>query len=197
MATNRKTRLVYLGGPIRALSREKATSWRKQAADLLYESGLATFDPAGAWLVPNHHTNGRNDPVLETHLQIANDTAVALSDACVFAYFGVPSLGTDREIELALSLRKPIVILSVEVDSTVEGFIPISEWLLNRFPSLAERLAAPYLPMLADGSRTNPRYYQTSNPELALWCNSLSRLAECVLESLRELDEAIQEIRHV
>lgn len=125
----RTTNLVYLAGPVRSVGRDEAMFWRLQMATRLHRMGIATFNPAAAWDVPNHLTNGINDLELETSLQSINDIAVAMSNGVVVAYQGVPSVGTDREIRLAKGLRKPIVVL----DLTNQARSGFAEWYKERF----------------------------------------------------------------
>lgn len=125
----RVTNLVYLAGPVRSVSREEASFWRLQMATRLHRMGIATFNPAAAWSVPNHFTNGINDLELETSLQSINDIAVAMSNAVVVAYQATPSVGTDREINLAKGLRKPIVVLRLG-NMLAESF---HKWYHERF----------------------------------------------------------------
>lgn len=125
----RVTNLVYLAGPVRSVSREEASFWRLQMATQLHRIGIATFNPAAAWNVPSHMTNGVNDMYLERSLQSINDIAVAMSNGMIVAYQGAPSDGTDHEIELAKSLRKPIVILRMA--NTVDRLF--DRWYRDRF----------------------------------------------------------------
>lgn len=96
-------KVVYLAGPIDAVSRNDAMGWRDQVAGLLSREDITSYNPCAAF------TNG--------HLQTAdtidriNRTAIQACDAMI-ARFTVkaPSVGTPREIELAKSLHKPVVI---------------------------------------------------------------------------------------
>lgn len=117
--------LVYLAGPIQAVSLEEAVYWRVAVSSYLAYAGVASFNPALAWAGTAHPQTKARDPVLERKLQSANDAALMVSNLLVVAYQGVDSVGTDSEIAIAQTVGIPIAMIDMF------GGIPI-QWLSTR-----------------------------------------------------------------
>lgn len=131
-------RVVYLAGPIDAISRTDALGWRDQIAGLLSREDITSYNPCAAF------TNG--------HLQTAevidriNRTAVQSCDAVIARFTDkAPSVGTPREIELAKALHKPVVVwaddekfkrhlAAFDVDVVYSAEAAVRTLLRNEFP---------------------------------------------------------------
>lgn len=98
-------RIVYLAGPITAIGKEAAMEREAALMAALVDLGAATFAPAHAWCVPGGVEGARG------RIQHVDDAAIAICDVVIVTYLdGIGSVGTDHEVELALSLGKPILL---------------------------------------------------------------------------------------
>jgi hypothetical protein len=104
----RSQSIIYAAGPIEKVGKIHAGQWRSDLARMLFDRGMAMFNPAGAWTLPMD--NDRHDPGSISTIQGVCDVALAFSDLVVVAFQGAESVGTDHEIQLAMELRKPIIV---------------------------------------------------------------------------------------
>lgn len=106
-----QTGLVYLAGPIDAVSPDESRKWRNFVQDVLAERGIATFNPATA--VTNG--NAARQPVSNVCRSV-----IACCDY-VIAYLptGWPAFGSIIELEIARSLEVPVVVVSDWVGGSV------------------------------------------------------------------------------
>ena len=109
--------IVYLAGPIRAVGRAAAASWRNKLRQGLEDVGISTFCPVSAWLVV-----GGDCADVGSLVQLVDDVAVAVCDVMVVACTLHESGGTDHEIKLALALDKPIVVYSFLPEALAEAW---------------------------------------------------------------------------
>ena len=86
--------LVYLAGPIDAVSRDEASTWREKASECLANFQWATYSPVGGFSVP---VKARRLPALATSIIEVNYRALAVSD-CVLVNLASPSFGTPIEV---------------------------------------------------------------------------------------------------
>jgi nucleoside 2-deoxyribosyltransferase len=95
--------MIYLAGPIdRAPSHQ---NWRNEARSKLRVYGFTCYDPYAAF--QNRPANGDRQK-----LSAINRYAITRCDIMlVHLHFGVPMLGTIREIELATHLDAPIPVV--------------------------------------------------------------------------------------
>lgn len=117
------TNLVYLAGPIAAVSYEQARFWRGILGGLLAERGLAAFDPAGAF-----HVDPQDAPLIAESVQPVNDYAIRRAAVVLVGYQDAPSAGTDAEIAFAQRLGKTILVLALTSKN-----LPL--WYMDRFGS--------------------------------------------------------------
>lgn len=100
-------KLVYLAGPIDDVSPEEATLWRDKATRAFHGYGIAVYDPAGAFNVPNL------GPVVDLGKTIreVNTAAIVHCDG-LFANLTGPgrAFGTIREIERATRMGRVVVV---------------------------------------------------------------------------------------
>ena len=107
---------VYLSGPIKNVSKESASSWRKHVRDRLAEYGIGCFDPV------------ENQPE-EVVSIIAHDLDAISNCQAVLAYApqNVCHVGTDMEIYAAYHhLKKYVVVYSGDT-----GNLESSRWILE------------------------------------------------------------------
>ncbi|MCK4302648.1 MAG: hypothetical protein KAY24_00210 [Candidatus Eisenbacteria sp.] len=124
--------LVYIAGPIQAIGKFPAMVRNAKLAYELSRLGIASFDPAAAFKVPEDGTASAVEEV--------NKAAIRRCDVFVAFWQGVQSPGTDREVTMALEGNLPIIVIQLppgreglwesEWDHTIAA-----EWLEGRFPN--------------------------------------------------------------
>lgn len=110
MTMDQWLRMMYLSGPIGSTNGEGKT-WRRQVAEtLLKEFSISTFDPAGAFTVKD--SRGLDDAVSWAVYHI-NHAAVLQSDAVLCNLpEGKQSIGSIREIQIARTAGKPVIVVT-------------------------------------------------------------------------------------
>lgn len=98
-----KVRMVYLAGPIDLDPTSHKRDWRKEAAEMLKEENICSFLPSEAF-VWAEGTAGA-----EKVIRI-NAVALEESDAVLCHLNEHMTIGTIREIEKAVSLKKPMIL---------------------------------------------------------------------------------------
>lgn len=98
--------LVYLAGPIDAVSKEEADDWRCDAAKRLASHGLVSFMPQRAFVLPVSPGTKAASAV-----RAANRAVI---DRCAAMLAHVPEatlcLGTIREVEYARAQEKAVIV---------------------------------------------------------------------------------------
>jgi len=125
--------LVYLAGPIDGVQRQEALGWRENASRRLNQAGISTFSPAHAFSVVYFVSS--NSPLNEATARAAteiNRYAIRQSSV-VLAYLPKDriTIGTIREIEYAVSIGKPVVVLVERTDVSFLSLydtIQVSDW---------------------------------------------------------------------
>lgn len=124
--------LVYLAGPVDGVQRQEALDWREDVSRRLNRAGISTFSPAHAFSVVYFNNNSPSDKVTARAVTEINKYAIGQSSV-VLAYLPKDriTIGTIREIEYAVSIGKPVVVL---VEHTGVSFlslydtIQVSNW---------------------------------------------------------------------
>ena len=124
--------LVYLAGPVDGVQRQEALDWREGVSQRLNRAGISTFSPAHAFSVVYFNSNG---PSIKTTAQAVteiNKYAISQSSV-VLAYLPKDriTIGTIREIEYAVSIGKPVVVLVERTDVSflsLHDTIQVSDW---------------------------------------------------------------------
>lgn len=99
--------MIYLCGPIDSVSEDEATTWRRNAADLVWDQlNMTCYDPARAFHHASMHDASRIDNV--------NRAAIALSDGVIAYMVKQPMFGTIRDIEFARANCVPVVMVESE-----------------------------------------------------------------------------------
>lgn len=96
---------VYLAGPIDDVQADEALGWRQQAAHALNAEGFTCYNPCGAFLCTS--------PVDSAgFITLVNETALRAA-SFVLVYLDGPgkAIGTIREMELAVRLGKPVLVV--------------------------------------------------------------------------------------
>ena len=89
--------LIYLAGPIDAVSLQEANNWRIKAEEDLGAKGIASYNPAAAFNVPSSYKDaGGRARIIDT-----NFSALRFSHG-VLAFVGGKSFGTPIEVWQAL-----------------------------------------------------------------------------------------------
>jgi len=101
--------LIYLGGPIDAVTRTTASGWRLEAKMILSQSGLMAFDPTLPYCEARSHE-------AKSAIMIANRAIMSVASGGLFFING-QAFGTVREIEYMKGLGKTVVVVS-EIDLT-------------------------------------------------------------------------------
>ncbi len=89
--------LIYLAGPIDAVSLQEANNWRLKAEEDLGAAGIASYNPAAAFNVPPSY----EDPGGRARIIDINFSALRFSTG-VLAFVGGKSFGTPIEVWQAL-----------------------------------------------------------------------------------------------
>ncbi len=124
--------LVYLAGPIDGVQRQEALGWREEVSQRLNQAGISTFSPAHAFSVVYLSSNVPPNKAAARAVTEINRYAISRSSV-VLAYLPKDrtTVGTIREIEYAVSIGKPVVVL---VERTNVSFlslydtIQVSDW---------------------------------------------------------------------
>ena len=125
--------LVYLAGPVDGVQRQEALDWREDVSQRLNQAGVSTFSPAHAFSVV--YFIGSNSPSNKATARAVteiNRYAISLSSV-VLAYLPKDrtTIGTIREIEYAVSIGKPVVVLVECTDIpflSLYDTIQVSDW---------------------------------------------------------------------
>ena len=128
--------LVYLSGPIGSTNGAGHT-WRDSARDALKkEYGIATFSPAHAYHMGD--SKGREDRA-SWHALLVNREAIIQADAMLcFLPKDKVSLGSCREIEIARSHGRPVVVV-FEADHRPHFAVDLE--IVNSFPAAFDVIA--------------------------------------------------------
>ena len=124
--------LVYLAGPVDGVQRKEALDWREDVSQRLNCAGVSTFSPAHAFSVVYFGGNGSSNKVTARAVTEINRYAISQSSV-VLAYLpkGRITIGTIREIEYAISIGKPVVVLVEYTDISFLSLydtIQVSDW---------------------------------------------------------------------
>lgn len=135
--------LIYLAGPIDAVSLQEANNWRIKAEEDLGAKGIASYNPAAAFNVPAAY----KDAAGRARIIDTNFSALRFSHG-VLAFVGGKSFGTPIEVWQALFEYK-IPVFSwglaeqsiyrdiIRVHSTYEETVTsLTEWAKTRPPSV-------------------------------------------------------------
>ncbi len=97
-----KPRMVYLAGPMDCVSVNEAIEWRVILSEVLNDGGISTFSP----------TAFRTAKGGEKVTRAINDMAIFHSDLVIANLLSSrPSFGTIREIEYAVQMEKPVIVI--------------------------------------------------------------------------------------
>ena len=125
--------LVYLAGPVDGVQRQEALNWREDVSQRLNQAGISTFSPAHAFSVV--YFVGSNSPSNKATARAVTDiNRYAISQSSVvLAYLPKDrtTIGTIREIEYAVSIGKPVVVLVEHTDIfflSLYDTIQVSDW---------------------------------------------------------------------
>jgi nucleoside 2-deoxyribosyltransferase len=109
--------LVYLAGPVDGVQRQEALDWREDMSQRLNQAGISTFSPAHAFSVVHFGGNSPSNKATARAVTEINRYAINQSSV-VLAYLPKDriTIGTIREIEYAVSIGKPVVVLIEHTD---------------------------------------------------------------------------------
>ena len=124
--------LVYLAGPIDGVQRQEALDWREGVSQRLNQDGISTFSPAHAFSVVYFDGNSPSNKAMARAVTKINRCAIRQSSV-VLAYLPKDriTIGTIREIEYAVSIGKPVVVLVERTDISFLSLydtIQVSDW---------------------------------------------------------------------
>ena len=124
--------LVYLAGPIDGVQRKEALDWREGVSQCLNQAGISTFSPAHAFSVAYFGGNSPSNKAAAQAVTEINRYAISQSSV-ILAYLPKDSItiGTIREIEYAISIGKPVVVLVERTDTpflSLYDTIQVSDW---------------------------------------------------------------------
>ena len=124
--------LVYLAGPIDGVQRQEALDWREDVSQRLNQVDISTFSPAHAFSVAYSGGNSLLNKVTAQAVIEINRCAINQSSV-VLAYLPKDriTIGTIREIEYAVSIGKPVVVLVERTDIfflSLYDTIQVSDW---------------------------------------------------------------------
>jgi nucleoside 2-deoxyribosyltransferase len=126
--------IVYLSGGIDLLSKEDSREWRSEAAKLLSDRHISSFDPAHAWTWCSQAELTRQKE--DAQRVIAIDlSAVDLVDGLLVRADGA-GIGTFRELERAITRGTPVVAYSTN------GVMRSLFWMDNRIITCTNLLEA-------------------------------------------------------
>ena len=124
--------LVYLAGPVDGVQRKEALDWRENVSQRLNQVGVSTCSPAHAFSVV--YSGGDSLPNKATARAVTEINRCAISQSSVIlAYLPKDriTIGTIREIEYAISISKPVVVLVERTDIpflSLYDTIQVSNW---------------------------------------------------------------------
>ena len=95
-------RLVYLAGPIDLVDGPERHDWRIEAEKALGARGMSSYNPARAF----HWVGDANGGSKVIRI---NRMAMEQSDAVLFRLTTKPTVGTWRELQMAIDMGKPVV----------------------------------------------------------------------------------------
>lgn len=124
--------LVYLAGPVDGVQRQEALDWREDVSQRLNKAGISTFSPAHAFSVVYFNNNSPSNKATARAVTEINRYAISQSSV-VLAYLPKDriTIGTIREIEYAISIGKPVVVLVERTDTpflSLYDTIQVSNW---------------------------------------------------------------------
>jgi nucleoside 2-deoxyribosyltransferase len=124
--------LVYLAGPVDGVQRQEALDWRENVSQRLNQADISTFSPAHAFSVVYSCGNSLPNKVTARAVTEINRYAISQSSV-VLAYLPKDriTIGTIREIEYAVSIGKPVVVLVERTDISFLSLydtIQVSDW---------------------------------------------------------------------
>ncbi len=124
--------LVYLAGPIDRVQRQEALNWREDVSRRLNQAGVSTFSPAHAFSVIYFGGNIPSNKATARAVTEINRCAIRQSSV-ILAYLPKDrtTIGTIREIEYAVSIGKPVVVLIECTDVSFLSLydtIQVSDW---------------------------------------------------------------------
>lgn len=124
--------LVYLAGPVDGVQRQEALDWRESVSQCLNQAGVSTFSPAHAFSVVYFGGNGPSNKATARAVTEINRYTISQSSV-VLAYLPKDriTIGTIREIEYAVSIGKPVVVLVERTDVSFLSLydtIQVSDW---------------------------------------------------------------------
>jgi nucleoside 2-deoxyribosyltransferase len=124
--------LVYLAGPVDGVKRKEALDWREDVSQHLNRAGISTFSPAHAFSVVYFSGNSSFHKVTARTVTEINRYVISQSSV-VLAYLPKDriTIGTIREIEYAISIGKPVVVLIEHTDISFLSLydtIQVSDW---------------------------------------------------------------------
>ena len=124
--------LVYLAGPIDGVQRQEALDWRENVSQRLNQVDISTFSPAHAFSVVYFGGNSPLNKATARAVTEINRYAISQSSV-VLAYLPKDrtTIGTIREIEYAVSIGKPVVVLVERTDIfflSLYDTIQVSDW---------------------------------------------------------------------
>ena len=124
--------LVYLAGPVDGVQRQEALDWREDMSQRLNQAGISTFSPAHAFSVVYFGGNSPSNKATARAVTEINRYAISQSSV-VLVYLPKDriTIGTIREIEYAVSIGKPVVVLIERTDTpflSLYDVIQVSDW---------------------------------------------------------------------
>lgn len=124
--------LVYLAGPVDGVQRQEALDWREGVSQRLNQAGVSTFSPAHAFSVVYFGGDSPSNKATARAVTEINRCAIRQSSV-VLAYLPKDciTIGTIREIEYAVSIGKPVVVLIECTDTpflSLYDTIQVSDW---------------------------------------------------------------------
>ena len=124
--------LVYLAGPIDGVQRKEALDWREGVSQCLNQAGISTFSPAHAFSVAYFSSSSPSNKVTARAVTEINRYAISQSSVVlVYLPKNRTTIGTIREIEYAISIGKPTVVLIERTDIpflSLYDTIQVSDW---------------------------------------------------------------------
>ena len=106
--------MIYLAGPIDAVTKGEAADWRAHASRRLVAGKLPTYSPTHAFCVPLEGTKWARE------ITSINRCAIQRC-AAMLANLEGPGFGTIREIEFAVSANKPVYVFGRDITNHAEA----------------------------------------------------------------------------
>jgi nucleoside 2-deoxyribosyltransferase len=125
--------LVYLAGPVDGVQRQEALDWREDVSQRLNQAGVSTFSPAHAFSVVYFSSNNPSNKAATARAVTEINRYTISQSSVVLAYLPKDriTIGTIREIEYAVSIGKPVVVLVERTDISFLSLydtIQVSDW---------------------------------------------------------------------